>query len=406
MIGDKRLIQSIKLQNFLSFGPDAEEIELKSLNVLIGPNASGKSNLIEAVGFLRASPIDLTSPIRDGGGVAEWLWKGSQRTPTAEVNALVYYPEGIMPLRHKISFTMVGQRFELVDEAVENERPESLRLEDVRFYYRYFNGHPVINVYTGRTDEAVWRSRSERKLRREDLALDQSVLSQRKDPDQYPEITYLGNQYSKIKLYREWNLGRYTLPRLPQKADLPDDFLLEDISNLGLVLNNLEHQSGVRNSLLQKLKQFNESFTDISTRIHGGTVQIFLHEDGLYQPVPATRLSDGTLRYLSLLAILCHPSPPPLVCIEEPELGLHPDILPTVAELLIEASHRMQLIVTTQSDILVDALTETSEAILVCEKHAGSTIMKRLKKEELAKWLEKYALGELWRMGEIGGKRW
>lgn len=406
MIGDKRLIQSIRLQNFLSFGPDAGEIELKALNVLIGPNASGKSNLIEAVGFLRASPIDLTSPIRDGGGVAEWLWKGSQRTATAEVNALVYYPEGIMPLRHKISFTMVGQRFELVDEAVENERPESFGLKDVRFYYRYFNGHPVISVYSDRASEAGWRSRSERKLRREDLALDQSVLSQRKDPDQYPEITYLGNQYSKIKLYREWNLGRYTLPRLPQKADLPDDFLLEDISNLGLVLNNLEHQPGVRNLLLQKLKQFHESFTDISTKIHGGTVQIFLHEDELYQPVPATRLSDGTLRYLSLLAILCHPSPPPLVCIEEPELGLHPDILPTVAELLMEASHRMQLIVTTQSDILVDALTETPEAILVCEKHAGSTTMERLKKEELAKWLEKYALGELWRMGEIGGKRW
>ncbi len=49
MIGDKRLIQSIKLQNLLSFGPDAGEIELKSLNVLIGPNASGKSNLIEAI---------------------------------------------------------------------------------------------------------------------------------------------------------------------------------------------------------------------------------------------------------------------------------------------------------------------------------------------------------------------
>ena len=128
------------------------------------------------------------------------------------------------------------------------------------------DGHPVISVYTDRADEAVSRSRSERKLRREDLALDQSVLSQRKDPDQYPEITYLGNQYSKIKLYREWNLGRYTLPRLPQKADLPDDFLLEDISNLGLVLNNLEHQSGVRNLLLQKLKQFHESFTDISTK--------------------------------------------------------------------------------------------------------------------------------------------
>ena len=406
MLGDKRLIQSIKLQNFLSFGPDAGEIELKSLNVLIGPNASGKSNLIEAIGFLRASPIDLSLPIRDGGGVVEWLWKGSEKTPIAEANFLVSYPEGIMPLRHRIAFTMVGQRFELFDEAVENERPDSSWLKDVRFYYRYGNGHPVISVYTDRVDETSSRRSSERRLRREDLALNQSVLSQRKDPDQYPEITYLGNQYSKIRLYREWNLGRYTLPRLPQKADLPDDFLLEDISNLGLVLNNLEHQPGVRNFLLQKLKQFHESFTDISTKIHGGTVQIFLHEDGLYQPVPATRLSDGTLRYLCLLAILCHPSPAPLVCIEEPELGLHPDILPTVADLLIEASHRMQLIVTTQSDILVDALSETPEAILVCEKHAGSTIMKRLKKEELATWLEKYALGELWRMGEIGGKRW
>lgn len=406
MIGDKRLIQSIKLQNFLSFGPDAGEIELKSLNVLIGPNASGKSNLIEAIGFLRASPTNLSSPIRDGGGVMEWLWKGSQKTPIAEVNTTISYTEGIMPLRHKISFTMVGQRFELVDEAVENERPDYPSLPDVRFYYRYRGGHPVLSVYADQTGKIDPRSRLERKLRREDLALDQSVLSQRKDPDQYPEITYLGNQYSRIRLYREWNLGRYTLPRLPQKADLPDDFLLEDISNLGLVLNNLEHQPGVRGLLLEKLKQFHESFTDISTKIHGGTVQIFLHEDGLYQPVPATWLSDGTLRYLCLLAILCHPSPPPLVCIEEPELGLHPDILPTVAELLIEASHRMQLIVTTQSDILVDALTETPEAILVSEKHDGSTTMKRLKQEDLSAWLKKYALGELWRMGEIGGKRW
>ena len=136
MLGDKRLIESIKLQNFLSFGPNTEEIKLNSLNVLIGPNASGKSNLIEAIGFLRASPIDLSLPIRDGGGVVEWLWKGSKSTPIAEANFLVSYPEGIMPLRHRIEFTMVGQRFELFDEAVENERPDSSWQKDVRFYYR------------------------------------------------------------------------------------------------------------------------------------------------------------------------------------------------------------------------------------------------------------------------------
>ncbi len=292
MLGDKRLIQSIKLQNFLSFGPDAEEIELKSLNVLISPNASGKSNLIEAIGFLQASPTDLGLPIREGGGILEWLWKGSRGTPTAEVNVTVYYAGGTMPLRHRISFTMVGQRFELVDEALENEHPDTPQSEEVRFYYRYEKGHPVIRAYSDKAEKGKGRTRSRRKLRREDLALDQSILSQRKDPDQYPEITYLGNQYSKIRLYREWNLGRYTLPRLPQKADLPGDFLLEDASNLGLVLNNLEHKGEVWSLLLEKLKQFHEPFRHISIKIEGGTVQIFLHEDGLHQPIPATRLSD------------------------------------------------------------------------------------------------------------------
>ncbi len=411
MLGDKRLLQTIRLQNFLSFGESAEEIELKSLNVLIGPNASGKSNLIEAISFLRAAPKDLTFPIRDGGGVIEWIWKGKHTTSVAEIDATIYCPQPLarMPLRHRISFTMVGQRFELVDEAVENEHVESPTFDDVRFYYRYFAGRPVLSVFIcppiETADPASQTCRTERKLRREDLALDQSVLSQRKDPDQYPEITYLGNQYSKISLYREWNFGRYTPPRLPQKADLPEDFLLEDASNLGLVLNDLEHRPGTRNVLIERLKQFSGAFNDISTRIHGGTVQIFLHEEGL-QPIPATRLSDGTLRYLSLLSILCHPSPPNLVCIEEPELGLHPDILPIIAELLVEASHRMQLIVTTHSDILVDALTSTPEAILVCDKQNGSTRMHRLEAEPLAKWLKKYSLGELWRKGELGGNRW
>jgi hypothetical protein len=68
-LGEQRLIPSIRLPDFLPLGPDAEEIELESLNLLIGPNVSGEFNLIEAIGFLRASPIDLPLPIGEGGGV-------------------------------------------------------------------------------------------------------------------------------------------------------------------------------------------------------------------------------------------------------------------------------------------------------------------------------------------------
>jgi predicted ATPase len=95
-----------------------------------------------------------------------------------------------------------------------------------------------------------------------------------------------------------------------------------------------------------------------------------------------------------------------LVCIEEPELGLHPDILPSLADLLKEASGRCQLIVTTHSDVLVDAMTDQPESVLVCEKDEKGTSIKQLNAEQLKPWLEKYRLGELWTRGEIGGTRW
>jgi predicted ATPase len=112
------------------------------------------------------------------------------------------------------------------------------------------------------------------------------------------------------------------------------------------------------------------------------------------------------VRYLCLLALLCDPSPPPLIGIEEPELGLHPDLLPKVADLLVEASQRTQIVVTTHSDILVDALTDRPETVVVVEKHKGRTTMRRLGDQDLGGWLEKYRLGQLWTRGEIGGTRW
>jgi len=73
---------------------------------------------------------------------------------------------------------------------------------------------------------------------------------------------------------------------------------------------------------------------------------------------------------------------------------------------LLEASQRTQLIVTTHSSILIDALTSTPETVLVCEKHDGSTTMRRLDEASLSLWLQKYSLGQLWRQGELGGNRW
>lgn len=391
------LLRSIRLENILSYGGQREPFELGPLNVLIGTNASGKSNLIEVLVLLAEAPRDILKPIRQGGGVDEWLWKGDEVLPTAKVELTFSYPESKIPLLYRLAFTSVSSRSELVSEVISTEEPYE-GYDEPYLYYDYQNGAPVVNVLVP--------SRKPRRLEREDVRPNQSILSQRRDADHYPELTWVGDRLSRLTFFREWSFGRLTPPRLPQKVDLPEDFLVEDASNLGLVLNDLLNDPKRKQLLLRHLRSLYEEVEDIHTKLQGGTVQVFFHESGLTSPVPATRLSDGTLRFLCFLTILCHPDPPPVICLEEPEVGLHPDAIATIGELLIEASERTQLIVTTHSDVLVSALSEVPESVIVTERDEDGTQLRRLDRNELAEWLDRYRLGELWQMGELGGVRW
>jgi predicted ATPase len=388
------LIRHLAPRNILSFGSENEGIELRSLNILIGPNGSGKSNLIEAINLMRSAPRELRDVTRKGGGVSEWIWKGDPKKP-ASVEWVVGYPEGGMPLRHFMAFYAGAQAFSLDDESVEECEPRHAVEGGNCFFYRYQHGQPALNtVKVGR-----------RRLALSSIEPDRSILAQRRDPDIYPEFAWLAQNYERVRIYREWAFGRSAVFREPQKADMRNDLLEEDFSNLGLFLNRLKTRFPVaKKAMLNGLKDLYEGISDFDVLIEGGTVQVFFTEGEFV--IPATRLSDGTLHYLCLLAILCDPEPPPLICIEEPELGLHPDILPKVADLLRSAATRTQLIVTTHSDILVDAMTETPECVVVCAKEDGRTTMQRLVPEELEQWLAKYRLGQLWTKGQIGGNRW
>lgn len=392
------LIHELSLKGLLSFGPDSRSIALRPLNVIIGPNGSGKSNLIEAIGLFRAAPRDLSAPVKEVGGVRDWLFKGNEIT-TASIEAVISNPENSsMPLRHQVVFGEHGNRFEVISEKIENKEPHKGYNEPF-YFYRMDNGYPRLKEL-GLTDTND--NSSDRDLRRESINPEMSILSQVKDPERYPALTYLSEVYEKIRVYREWSFGRYTPPRQPQKADLPSVYLMETCENLALVLNSLRPR--VKHSIIDALNSLYPGIDDFNVQIDGGWVQLYL-EEGRFS-IPATRLSDGTLRYLSLLAVLLNPDPPPLICIEEPELGLHPDVLPKIADLLKDASERSQLVVTTHSEILIDALTDSVESVLVCEKHEGQTQLARLSPDDLSEWLDRYRLGELWIKGEIGGTRW
>ena len=386
-------LQSITPRGLLSFGPDTPPLELRPLNVLIGPNGSGKSNLIDVVHLVRSLPTDLQEPIRSGGGVDEWIWKGRSPTMRPAVELVVAYPYGQQPLRHLLELEGVIQKdISIRTERVENENPFPGHARPF-FFYEYAAGRAHVN-----------QKGEERGLAQESVDAAQSILMQRRDPEYYPEITYLSGLYGQARIYREWRFGREALHREPQRADIRGDILAENYANLWLFLNQLGAAPPYKRKIIEALGELYPRFTEYEVVITGGLTQIFFTEGDI--SIPATRLSDGTLRYLCLLAILYNPNPPPLVCLEEPELGLHPDIVAGLAKHLRTASERMQLIVTTHSDILIDALSDTPESIVVFENEDGATRMNRLDADELSVWLEKYGLGQLWTRGQIGGNRW
>jgi predicted ATPase len=407
---DVRLLHSIHLRNILSFGPDTEPLELRPLNVLIGPNGSGKSNLLDCIGLLQSAPSKIAATIRTEGSVQEWLWKGAQN-PTAHIEAVIR-PAKLHrpPLRHWFEFTESAHRFELVNERIETSLPAPNQKTPYLFF-GYEGNRPMVNAVDFRANEALESAangidpasgRVKRVLRREDIDPELSILAQRYDADLYPEHYHLHNHYKEIRLYRNWVFGREAPIRKPQRADIPGGFLLEDSTNLASVLNQLRRNPPVKKRIVELLNEIYEGIDDYETFTQAGYIELHLNEGG--RLTSASRLSDGTLRYLCLLAILCHPTPPPLICIEEPELGLHPDAVVAIGRLIKEASERTQIIITTHSDIIVDSVSP--EDVIVCEKHDGQTQMERLDESALKVWLEKYSLSQLWTRGHLGGNRW
>jgi len=389
---------------------------MEPLNVLIGPNGSGKSNLLEVLALLKAAPRELARPIKRSGGIWEWLWKGEQALHKATMEAIVGEPA----MRHVLEFTDHGGCFEVTDERIEctetefayrlhqgrhtfDIQPES---QDQRTSYR-----PIVSDAVASKSESLSTTINNPAIISESLGItidserikpEESVLSQVRDPQTYPALYGLQEQYERIRLYRNWSFGPAAELRRNQSTHYRSDFLDEGGANLALVLSHFRGEAKRR--LVAALQELFDGIIDVNCPVTGGTVSLFLEEDG--RQIPASRLSDGTLRYLCLLSILLHPEPPSLVAIEEPELGLHPDLLPTLSDLLVQASERTQLVVTTHSDVLVDALTDKPESVVVCEQENGESRFERLDNSRLKNWLDTYSLGELWTSGQLGGNRW
>ena len=360
-------LQELQIEGLLSFG-EKTHFTFGQLNILVGPNGSGKSNLIDCVRVLRSAPFDIQEAFKDSG-FEDWLYKGvKKRSATATIEVTAKLPALSNKIRHQVRLGPPLRSRAQLEEVVSATEAENEHT-DQYFVGSYRSGATLRVSRTG-------RRRRERKLGESEYDPLQSILSQIRDIEQYPEITRLSDLYAHIRIYSEWTFGRNSNLRKPTPTGRSGTTLSESMDDLALALNGLE-KTAAHEKIRVLLHELKETYLDYATRVLFGHIGLELVEEPFDLPLPAKRLSDGTLRFLALAAILLQPSPPPLICLEEPELGMHPDMIRMVAGMIVDAAARTQLIVATHSEHLLTALQDDFDVLFAFDAGLTGSIVRQ-----------------------------
>ncbi len=388
--------QELVIEGLLSFG-EKTHFEFGHLNILVGPNGSGKSNLIDCVRMLRCAPFDIQEAFKDFG-FEDWLFKGiNSQSGSAFVQVISEVPEVPRKIRHQLRLGPPLHSRAPLEEVVSSSETKDGQA-DLYFVGSYRSGATLSIPGAG-------KRRRERRLEESEYDPFQSILSQIRDIGQYPEITRLSGLYANFRIYSEWSFGRHSRLREATPTGRSVTTLSESMDDLALTLNGLE-KTAAHKKIKDLLHELKETYLDYVTRILFGRVALEVVEAPFDHPLPAHRLSDGTLRFLALAAILLQPDPPPLICLEEPELGMHPDMIRMVARMIVGAAAKTQLIITTHSEHLLTALQDDFDVLFAFDAGSAGSVVRRFSREEFKKWREEHTLGELWTSGELGGNRW
>ncbi|HMG76073.1 MAG TPA: AAA family ATPase [Pyrinomonadaceae bacterium] len=388
-------IQQLVVEGLLSFG-ERTVFDFGRLNILVGPNGSGKSNLIDCVRVLRYAPSDIQETFKDSG-FQDWLYKGpKEKSSTAFLEVTASLPETHKEIRHQLKLGPELKARARLEEVISSTHTEGEA--EAYFIGSYRSGATITAVGTG-------KRRRERRMGDTEYDPFRSILSQIRDVGQYPEITLLADLYTRCRIYSEWSFGRSSRLREPTPAGRSDTILSDSMNDFALVLDGLKG-TPTHEKIRERLKELKETYLDYVTRQIFGNVGLELQEAPFEFPVPAKRLSDGTLRFLALAAILLNSTPPPIICLEEPELGMHPDMIRMVARMIVECSERTQVLVSTHSEHLLTALQDDFDALFAFDAGLNGSIVTRFSQDEYKHWREEHTLGELWTSGELGGNRW
>jgi predicted ATPase len=369
-----------------------------NLNVIIGPNGSGKSNLVLLLDLIRAAAAGkLGEFVQQEGGISALIWDGRERTINLNVEVQGEWVSFDFEdhLHYKLTLEAVGEssRFYIPYEQLEsfgNNSSSDSSIEIIREEDEAF-------VYDTRANDLV-------AIDTKRIPVAETLLSSL-SPFSAVEVSSFNQQLQSWSIYKGLDTGR-NAPIRQAVLTRRETTTAPDGENLVAVLHTLYTEDrNFRNELNSAMRAaFSDSFEElIFPPAADQRVQLRVNWKHLKRSQPSAMLSDGTLRFLYLMAILANPEPPALIAIEEPEVGLHPSMFPIIAEYAVQASKRTQVIFTTHSADFLDAFRDTGVAptTTVTQWRDGATTLKVLEGDELAYWLREYTLGQLFRSSEL-----
>jgi predicted ATPase len=368
-----------------------------SLNIIIGPNGTGKSNLLRCLELISISAQGkLGKYIQSLGGMDPIVWDGEGRSIKFTVETKPTGSE-LDPECYQLELSRLGSgsAYRVEDERLINTHKQKKGTErnPFKFLERSSNRAVIFDEH-----EHTFVTPDEY------VSDEESLLSIAAGPFTINHlIPPFQRGLASIAVYRDLDtrpdasIRQSAISRTEKRVD-PDG------QNLVSVLHTLyTGDRDFKNDINAAMQAaFGDDFEElVFPPAADQRIQLRIRWKSLKREQSAAELSDGTLRFLFLLTVLGSPSLAPVIAIDEPETGLHPAMLPLIAEFAVDASKRAQIVFTTHSPQFLDAFTGVKPTTTVATWADGETKLRTLDAEQLDYWLKEYSLGSLFKSGEL-----
>lgn len=366
-------ISRINIKNFKSI-KDSGHIEIRPINILIGPNGVGKSNFINFFKLLNNIYNQrLRAFVAENGYSDKLLYFGRKKSNFIE-GSIVFKPES----------KNVNNRYDFKLTPMSNGSGLFFELDAGGF-----------NIFSNGFSES-WSYLNFGGEFKEESELINNTSTR---------ALYLKDYFQEFKIFHFHDTGNNSPLKQPSKVN-DNRNLREDGSNLAAYLFSIKETNPKYFKIIEKtiksVAPFFEKFDLQHDVLNPNLIELSWRENNSDEIFNAHNLSDGTLRFIALATLLVQPNLPKTIIIDEPELGLHPFAIQKLGALIKSASSKSQIIISTQSVGLINQFE--IEDLLIVNRENFQTTFSRLEFEQFKEWLYEYSLGELWEKNLLGGR--